>query len=199
MTRADALVIAQTVEAIATTIGIAAAGVWTYLLFVRRRQRYPRATVSHAVSCFPLEDGRSILRVSARIINTSDVLLCFRYARTRLQHFYPLPTHIADRLNGGDDDPLASGEHELPWTVVAAREWQFPEQRAEVEPGETEVLHCDFVVPAVIERVLLYTYITNHEKRGRDIGWSDTTVVDLKEDMRHATTAATARTGTTMG
>jgi hypothetical protein len=192
----QALSVAQIAEAAMTAIGIIVAGVWTYVLFVRRRLRYPRAAISHTSYSFRLADGRTLLRVSAKMTNVGEVLLWFRHARTRVQHLYPLPAHIAALTASTTGDPVAKGEYELPWTVLCAREWTYEDGQAQIEPGESEVLHCDFVIPAGVKKVLVYTHVTNHVKRGHEIGWSDTVVVDLDEEVAvHAGTGTPAATG----
>lgn len=174
--------LADILESLATVIAICVAGCWSYLLFVRRRQRFPRAAVSHQTFCFQLPDGRSLLRVAAKIVNTGEVLMQLRFARTRVQQLLPLPDHVAQLLAVTAIDPVPTKDCELPWTVLGAREWRIDAEIGEVEPGESEAFHCDFVIPAGVEQVLVYTHVKNHSKPDRDVGWSDTIVVSLKEE-----------------
>ena len=176
--------IAAAAESIVTACGIIAAGIWTYFHFQRKRERFPRATVSHSTSNFPLDDGRTILRVAANVTNSGDVLLCLGHARTRVQHLFPVPQEI-ERLVRDDLDPFSSGECELPWPMLGAREWNVEQGLGEVEPGEAEVLCSDFVIPSGIEQVLLYTYVSNQSKPADEIGWSDSVVVSLKLELSH--------------
>jgi len=48
------LEVAQTVEAWATVAGIICAGIWAFFHFQRRRERYPRAVVTHSKQFFPV-------------------------------------------------------------------------------------------------------------------------------------------------
>jgi hypothetical protein len=195
MTWETAETIAKTLESIVTAGGIVAAGVWTYLIFVKRRQRFPRATVSHQTYHYRLTDGRTLLRVAAKVVNSGEVLVPMRFVRTRVQQFFPLPDHIASLASRADDSVSAASAEdcELPWTVLGVREWRIDEGLGEIEPGESEVLHCDFVIHTGVGQVLVYTYVTNHAKHDRDIGWSDTVVVLLKEGEPYGTPAAAAR------
>jgi hypothetical protein len=67
MTWETAETIAKALESIVTAGGIVAAGVWTYLIFVKRRQRFPRATVSHQTYHYRPTDGQTLLRVAAKV------------------------------------------------------------------------------------------------------------------------------------
>ena len=171
-----------------TAIGIIVAGTWTFLHFKRQRHGYPHAAVHHSSHTFRLNDGRTLLRIEAKITNIGGVLVPLRYARTRVQHLFPLPDHIA-LLAAACDDPVPKGDCELPWTVLGAREWPTNEGVGEIEPTESEVLHSDFIIPAGVEQVLAYTYVSNHAKSDREIGWSDTVVISLRQGTEINATA----------
>jgi hypothetical protein len=176
--------LAEAAESVITAGGIVVAGVWTYLIFVRRRQRFPRAALSHQTHSFRLPDGRRLLRVAATIANSGEVLVCLRTITTRVQHVLPLPDHIAVQLKESPEPP--SGESEFPWPVLGKRQWRIDETMGEIEPGEAEILQSDFVIPAGVEQVLVYTHVPNHAKSQSGIGWSDTVVVSLIEGRQMA-------------
>ncbi len=48
----------------------------------------------------------------------------------------------------------------------------------EIEPGESEQLHYDFLVDKAIKTVLVYSYFQNIQKNRR-LGWSLTTTNDF--------------------
>jgi hypothetical protein len=169
--------IADVAESVVTTVGIIAAGLWTYVLFFKRRQRFPRATVSHQAHAFRLPDGGTLLRVAAKVANTGDVLVPLRSVTTRVQQLLPVPEHIASQWKTSPDP--ANGDAEFPWPVLGKREWRIDATMGEIEPGECEILHSDFVIPASVGHVLVYTHVPNQTKGDVAIGWSDTVVVPL--------------------
>jgi hypothetical protein len=46
--------VAETLEAALTSIAIVVGAGWTYVLFVRKREQFPRASVAHAFEIVPL-------------------------------------------------------------------------------------------------------------------------------------------------
>lgn len=170
--------VAETWQAALTGVGIVVAGWWTYRLFIRQRQQFPRVRLAHDYSVLHLPDGRSLLRVKAKIENCGDVLIEIRKARTRVQQLLPLPPHVEALLKQSHDPPEDGVE--FPWTVLASRSWRIDEDLAHVEPGESEVLESDFILAADIDAVTIYSYVENAAK-STQIGWSDSTIVRLKE------------------
>jgi hypothetical protein len=170
-------------ESLFTVFGIIAAGIWAYYHFLIRRERYPRAAITHSIFCTPLGDGRSILRVRAKLSNVGAVVIKLTYARTFIEQFAPVPeavqTHLAAQEWPNNDDC------ELPWpSVDGMREWNIPANSGEIEPGESEVFNSDFIVPAGVEQVLIYSFVTNalKAKTKTDIGWNDNVVVSIRQE-----------------
>lgn len=194
MTLSEVETVVGILESFITAVGIVVAGVWTFLHFRRQRHGFPHASVHHSSHSFQLPDGRTLLRVEAKITNTGGVLVPLRYARTRIQHLFPLPEHIAE-MAAACADPVPQGDCELPWTVLGAREWRLKAGEGEIEPSESEVLNSDFILPAGVQQVLAYTYVSNHVKSDREVGWSDTVVISVGEgSQKHGGSAASSTT-----
>lgn len=167
------------IESIATIVAIVVGGFWTYFLFIKHRQRFPRANVEHAFEQVRLSGGNTLLHVAAIISNDGNVLVSLESVRTRLQQILPVPDHILSEIEAGDD-PVPQDKHEVPWPVLGApRERKFSIGEAEVEPGEREVLDSEFIIGDCVETVVVYTYVKNRSKREREIGWSKTTILKL--------------------
>jgi len=146
-------------------------GFWTYLLFIKKRSAYPRAAVSHDVTLVPLNDERALLRVSITIRNTSEVLLAVESIRVELKRISPFV----------DESPaLGYAGHgrafEYPWPMVGEAK---PRPDLEIEPGESDAVHLDFIVERTTSSVQVYSYVKNVKKRGREIGWNCTSVHHL--------------------
>ncbi len=168
----------EALSAFFTVVAIVVGGTWTYLLFVRGRQKYPRATLEHNVMHKHINEHKVLLRVTLTVSNQSDVLLSLVSGFTRVQRMLPWPPEFLDAIEEGKD-PVEAGETEVEWPLLQERFLTFAESGREIEPGEPDEFHFDFEINGSVETVLVYTYIKNEKKRGRDIGWGLTTVYDL--------------------
>lgn len=162
---------------LAKVLAILVGGFWTWLLFVKKRQRFPKATVTHVLTTERLP-GHILLHVVTKIVNSGDVLLSLRSAEARVQQILPVTDGVAEKLTTGND-PVESSATEVEWPLVALRRWSWREGQAEVEPGEHEELHADFVLASSTEAVKVYSYVKNVAKKRRVIGWPKTTLFNL--------------------
>lgn len=171
---------ADTVKSIAEIIGLGVGGFWTWLLFVKNRQDYPRAKVGHTISRFTLANGSRLLRVQCTVTNIGPVLLRLDSTFTWVQQILPLPKDFETAFGAGKD-PLATlgpSDSEYGWPVVGERKCDWKASPREVEPGEEENMQFDFVVDDRAQLVEIYSYFRNERKK-REIGWSGTTIYDL--------------------
>ncbi|HTT33807.1 MAG TPA: hypothetical protein VMH48_09410 [Methylomirabilota bacterium] len=171
---------ADTVHSVFTVLAIVVGGFWTYMLFIKKRQRYPRAKATHAITHKPLGHNRVLLHVTTDISNPGEVLLRLESGFTRVQQLLPPPPDLVAAIKKGDD-PVPPGKTEYPWPLVGERIWDWKAQPHEVEPGENEEVHCDFVIADTHRTLEIYTYVKNEAKANREIGWNLTTIYDLKE------------------
>jgi hypothetical protein len=188
----------STWDVIGTIVQIGAilfGGWWAYRGFVRGRLKYLRATLRHSISHFDLDDGRRFLRVETTINNTGSVLLRLIDAIFRVDRVLPLPMSVERDLQTEAGPELENGL-QIRWPPVSddlLREHQWAEgMRPELEPGESDVIICDFIVPGELKTVQVYTYFKNSKKgrwrwrpwrwkRGREeIGWPLSTFYDFK-------------------
>jgi hypothetical protein len=171
---------ADTAKSIAEIIGLVVGGCWTWLLFVKNRQDYPRAKVTHTISRFALPNGSRLLRVKCTVTNIGPVFLRLDSTFTWVQQMLPLPTDFQTALDA-KKDPLAAlgpSDSEYGWPVVAERKCDWKASPREVEPGEDDAMQFDFVVDSEAQLVEIYSYFKNERKK-REIGWSETTIYDL--------------------
>lgn len=166
---------ASSVNVIALIVGAA----WGYLLFVRRRQKYPRANVEHRIAHWPAGD-RVVLHVIVRISNIGEVAIRLKSILARVQQLVPVPHDVSEAITAGRD-PVDANESEITWPLVGERACDWQEACREVEPGETEECHFDFVLPVELGMVEVYSYLRNVSKRPKDIGWNTTTVYSVTD------------------
>lgn len=178
MTLADWKTLLEAIGAAATTIALFVAGLWAYWLFVKNRERFPRASVTHETMVVRVSNNQWLLHVSTVVKNSGKVLLPLDTAFVRLQLVRPLPASIGKALTAGQD-PVPEGQQEVDWPLLRSRHWEWPRGAAEIEPGEQETLLADFFVDTSVDVVEVYSYVTNTTKKGRTIGWGRTTLLDL--------------------
>ncbi len=152
-------------ESVAKILAIVVGGVWTYSLFVRNRLRYPKAELELVVQHFPLGSGKRLLHCAIKITNCGDVLLRPSTCKLCLRQVIPVDKEV-QFLDGCD--PVLAGEHELKWLLIVERKWG---KVAEIEPGESDQIHTDFVINADIELVQFYGFVGNPRKLKNDFGW----------------------------
>lgn len=171
--------IASIAQSLTTMLAIIVSGFWGYWIFVKNRQQYPRARLSHSVLHRELEGGKMFVHVILTIQNIGEILLSLRLVETRVHQVIPLPKKVAESIKKGDDPVLPETTEIDAWTVLGTHRSNFQKNLFEVEPGEVQEIHHDFVVSSHIRTVLIYSYLQNIKKRNRDIGWDLTTFHDL--------------------
>lgn len=170
--------ITDTIQAILTSAAIAVGGIWSYLLFVRTRQKYPRANLKHDLTHRPLGDGFVVLSVKGNISNAGEVLLSLASAQTRVQQVLPPPADLLDAVKKAKD-PVREGDTEVRWPLLYSRQSKWGKGEFQIEPGESDAIHYDFILNDQVRTVEVYTYVRNERVRRRDIGWSVTTLYDI--------------------
>jgi hypothetical protein len=75
---------------------------------------------------------------------------------------------------------MEKNENEYQWPEIDSKESSWVEKQFEIEPGESDSIHYDFIINANLQTVQLYSYCKNEKKLDRDIGWSHTTFYDLR-------------------
>jgi hypothetical protein len=173
--------LADIAQSTLTVIAIAIGGVWTYVLFVRRRERFPKAVIGHQALGF-LAGDRILLHVTLRISNIGAVILRLTEVRLQIQQILPFDREIAEHITN-DVDPVQPGRLEVDWPLLAQRKCTWVHHECyELEPGETDEFPFDFVIPAGIRVVRIYSYTRNIAKRRRrEIGWNTTSTIRLSE------------------
>lgn len=185
--------IAEAIQAFTTSIAIIIGGYWSYKLFVQKRQRYPRANISHLITHIPIDSNKMLMRVVVTIANKGDVLLVLNCGETRIQQVMPVPENIVEAIQQGYD-PVEEGETEILWPLLERRVNNWVRGTFEIEPNETDELHYDFIIDRAVEAIIVYSYFRNTTKYGRimrllrqhhEVGWSITTTYQLERPSTH--------------
>jgi len=168
------------IEAIFTILAIIVGGVWGYWLFVKNRQRYPRANVSQSIIHKDLGNKKTLLHVDVLITNIGNVLLEIISLKTKASQILPLPGDIKKTITDGQD-PVLEGETEVDWPIIDSREEQFEKSECEIEPGESQSIQFDFFIDSDVELIEIYSSVVNEKKRKLDLVWDSSTIYEMRE------------------
>ena len=192
--------VASVIQSVATVIAIVVGGVWTYVLFVENRERFPKAAVDHDVSRVQLDGDRALLRLVVRIENSGKGLLRLTEGEVRVQQILPLSecspgdaARCPKRLVEANQPVPELGQRIAEWPITAY--WATPTAQpgnhpqavldVELEPGEQEFLSFDFIVSEKVRAVQVYSYFMNPEKQDQGIGWKHITFHELTKEAEH--------------
>ena len=81
----------------------------------------------------------------------------------------PLPAEVSERISQ-NYDLLLQDQTRVEWPLIAARQWHWDSVEFEIEPGESDAVHTEFVVDASVTLVQFYFFIKNAKKQ--NLGWS---------------------------
>lgn len=169
-------IISNIIETIAIIVG----GTWTYILFIKNREKYPKADIIQNVTHVRLDKSHILIRVDLKLVNTGKVLLSGLDTENRIQQILPLPRTVKKAVERGKD-PVEKGESEVLWPMIGERQVTLEKELAEIEPGEDESIQFDYVVGSGVKVVQVYTYVRNIFKSKKEIGWGVTSLYDIRK------------------
>lgn len=149
--------LAQTLAAVATTIAIIVAGVWTYRLFIDQRTSEPRPRVTQEVTHHPLTQDTTLLHVIFRVENIGHVKMDLGPALTIVRQISPADSGFVSDLRARRPYH-ADDSTKVLWPILAQRVYSF--DGVIVEPGETEFWALDFLVPISADVVTVQSGLT---------------------------------------
>lgn len=167
-----------TLQAVVTICAIFIGGTWTYLAFIQQRQSHPRLKIEYQVNHWKLSNAQTLLSVTEILTNTGPVLLKLREGEIRVIQVMPLPSRVAGELPALLTKPThakAEGSIFDPklWNVLvdAPRSWNEGDKI--IEPGESDVVPNEFILPANLQVIAVYSFIKNPEDK--NVGWNGVT------------------------
>jgi hypothetical protein len=133
-----------------------------------------RAVLSHKVVHHLLSPAHRLVHVSLEIGNAGEVTLKPVKVFTFIQRVTPLDEDLAQKiiLNQAPIDDVTKTE--IAWPVVQERTYPMKEGRFRIDSGESDRLDCDFIVPAEISAVFIYSRACL-DPDDPDLGWDVTT------------------------
>lgn len=167
----------------ATAVALCIGGIWTYLIFVQKRERYPRAKILHSAVALGRASGKQILRVTVHVENLGNVLLHLSMGEVRVQSLGPLPPEWNGLIAEGRQLERTP-EFEFNWPLIDRFTLKWSSGYI-VEPSESEEFNFDLCVDETITSIQTYSYFKDISQGKREIGWNATTVHHLSKEEDH--------------
>lgn len=166
------------IQSLVTIITMVVAGIWTYLLFVKNREKYPGASIAHSFDVVELPDDRIFIHVAVEVQNVGKTLVEIEKAKIWLQQILPVNDNGERALDNHDPSGRDAAKL-ISWPGLAIRDIHWRDKPAEIEPNESDRFDFEFVLSSDVQVIKVYTFFENSAKSGREIGWSHTTILDL--------------------
>ena len=172
--------IASIIQSFAASLAIFAGGIYALYKLQVFRTLEPHMTIAHQVSHRRIGDSYVHIDVTASMYNSSKVKLELREGFFLLQQVAPVSDNDVETLYAETFEDRRFDNIQWPTLEEAAGTWE--EGELVVEPGESHAETLEFIVPADVGSVLIYTYFYNHtaaRSPGAAEGWAATTVHDI--------------------
>jgi hypothetical protein len=159
-------------QSVAMTLAIIAAAIW----FFWQREPEPKANIAHSVTHRQLNRQWTWVNVSITISNVGKRLLNLTSGNVRLDHVLPLDKPIAEAIEAGPRI-IAEGQVRVIWPSIAGP-YKTP-LNLQIEPGESDSLDYEFIIPNSIRTVRVYSYFAKQESP--PLGWKKVSIYDIRQ------------------
>jgi hypothetical protein len=153
-------------------------GIWAYMLFISQRQRFPSVKISHRISHRSIGADRLLLNVEVDICNDGKILLGIPSLTTRIRRVKPVDYGLLQHIDQGHEI-VPDRRMNVEWPVIKEKKLEWKVVIYELEPGEYEQFHYDFIVDKNVETLQVFTFLPNRLKADRGIGWRCFSTYDL--------------------
>jgi hypothetical protein len=165
--------ITSIIQAVVTVIAIILAGIWFYL----QRELRPKLNITHTVTYQPITEHWNWIHIDVGLTNISKRHLRLTRGRIRIQQILPLDDPLAEAINRGEN-LIPQEQTQVTWPMLGNT--YSPNLQIRMEPGESDTLEYEFIVPSSLKVVRIYTYF--EEREGAEWGWSRATIYELKRE-----------------
>jgi hypothetical protein len=184
------------IQSLITVVAICIGGWWTYRTFIQQRQSHPRLKIEHKIEHWPISNDQVLLSVNEILTNTGPVMVDLRGGTIRVIQVMPIPPSVAGALPSVHGEPtrstaIASVYDPKVWHVLVDSPRNWKANNVLIEPGESDMVPNEFIIPSSIEVVAVYSYLSNPENP--NLGWNELTYWDLKKQARMGDLSAQQR------
>lgn len=147
------------VQALATIGAVMVGAGWAYFTFRRKREKFPRAEITHKFDAFDIEESKRWLRVELTLKNIGESVIDVESVTNFVQQVVSVATH----LDGSEFKAESSHESpEIPWPLIREQsQLNFDRGQRHIEPGETDDFQFDFLLGADVEILVVYSHVRN--------------------------------------
>ena len=169
----------EIVEKIITIGAILVGGLWTYWIFIKNRQRYPRAKVINNAYQLVASGKSNILRVNLIVRNIGNVLIQIDEISIVVSQIEPIPEGVVSQIRRKEES-IPNGQTEYAWDQIAGRSMKYDYHENEIEPGESQSYQFDFRLAKNVKKVEIYSAVNNITKPSKHLAWDCTTIFDIE-------------------
>lgn len=157
---------------IAQSVAVFAVAAGGALLYLRRRQRFPRARMTHQILHKQICNEQVLVLVVVTIANLGEVIIHLKKGFTRIRQVTP---GAAEFLAECEPEKLRGCD--LGWLMIDEKHADL--SHVEIEPNEDQDFCFEFIVPSRAETISIYSHFENQKKTTREIGWNKTSWYEL--------------------
>jgi hypothetical protein len=175
--------VVEIVSSSVAAIGIAAGAILAWRKWGKTAPLAGRAVLSHKVVHHLLSPAQRLVHVTLEIRNAGEVTIEPDKVLTFIQRVTPLDENFAQKilLNQAPMDDVTKTE--VAWPVLQERDYPIKKGHFRIDSGESDRLDCDFIVPADISAVFIYSRACLDPK-DPDLSWDVTTFQRFESESR---------------
>jgi hypothetical protein len=166
-----------------TAVGVVIGAFWTYHLFVKNRQKYPKAEIEHKIEIRDiLDENFQLITLLITVKNISQILLPVE--EYSIEIFQILPAiDLKDKNEKGYFNQSKSLE--LPNNSSIFKVTKKTKSNMEIEPTEKVLLAHSVVVPKGIQTISVHSVVHNPSKSKKQFVWNNITTHDLISNQKN--------------
>lgn len=170
------------IQSICIIAGIIAGLIWFY----NQGESRPRVIITHKITDRKISDNIVWISVSVKIHNVGKVPVNVDSGFVRIQKIIPLSKNMITDIN--KDVSIIDKKSCIVIWPPACQHYEYKlKDKLFIEPGEVDRKSYEFLVPADLKTIKVYSYFGNPEKswwkfwaKPNLIGWNEETIYDLK-------------------
>ncbi len=194
--------ITAVIQSILTIIALIAAGIW----FTMRAETTPKANISHTLVNEPITEKWTWVHVGVVISNPGVRRLELRRGTFRIQGVMPVADIIREKIAKGEpiipkEDGIVKwptirkiyGDENEMRVMICENEYENKEINVDIDPGESQKIVVEFLVPSFVEAVRVYSHVYRDASFWEKVKafcafekakyeWSEVSIYDLKKN-----------------
>jgi hypothetical protein len=156
-----------------STAGIVIGGIFAWWRWGREAPTVRRGELIHEVVHSLVSNSQRLVHVTFNMKNTGTATLRPTEAYTTIFQVLPLAGEFAAKLLEGTA-PLDVTKTMFEWPTLGRRDYPVVEEQLRIDSGESEKYDADFIIPASVSAVFVYS-MACLDPQDSDLGWDVTT------------------------